>query len=407
MPDLQLYTLVVPQDSQADLTARLEQQLESNGVIGQDGSVVSRISSEPDDETIRGLYRGRFAKKMAGELFELSQSSGFDPIPLAGIGETSKKDGYYSFESADVDQVQPQTASVQEFTLQLAKEGTRSSHWRAVRTNPHQIDHEFGTGLEGLIGVPSTARKARWMHPTTKETALATPIETRDAELGDVDVYDLTEAPWYDPVPFDEDPPTLIYDVDYLAEERLDCRVYDTLGHGTKLDAGRNLQWQKVFSTQHSTDDELVLDNGLIRLRLDDHAQTLEAQRWDPDGVTETEDTGTYGEDLYNDGLYAGSAGAWVDVGLEQPEDVELFDVDIREIGMAGDRVRLTFVVDGELFAMDARLQRGFEDVLFSRPENQSGPTPQSLEDWLAPIASETIVDPQPSKGLVRRSQVI
>ncbi|WP_156184062.1 hypothetical protein [Halostagnicola sp. A56] len=101
------------------------------------------------------------------------------------------------------------------------------------------------------------------------------------------------------------------------------------------------------------------------------------------------------------------SAQEWTTVGLSKPADVDLYDVDIAEIGMVRDRVQLTFDVDGDLFALDAILQTGAESILWDNPDpDRQGPIPAGLEDWLAPIASERYVDPNSSKGLVRRQDV-
>ncbi len=401
MTDLLLYTLVIPQDSQSDLLNRLQQQLATAGVLDQDGGVVEQLSSEPGNQTISGLYRDQFAAKMAAELEELAQASGFDELPVASLDGATSTNGYYSLERADVDQVQPHTSLVQQFDLSLTKKGTQNKHWRALETNPRQVDHDFGTDLAAEVAVPAAASKVQWYNPADGSRPSATPVETRSAELGDVDIYDLTDAPWYDP--FGEDPPTLLYEVPYIDEEATDVRVYDTLGAEQKLNAEYDLQWQKVFSTQHDFGGEVVIDTGLLRLRLDEGAGTLEAERWDPDATQTVEGTGTYGDGLYGEGLYAGQSGDWVDAGLSQPADVSVFDVDLVEISMATVRAQVLLDDSGTLFALDVVLDRGVQDALFSIPENESGPIPTALQDWLSPIATTTLVDPQAEKTTVAR----
>ncbi len=62
--------------------------------------------------------------------------------------------------------------------------------------------------------------------------------------------------------------------------------------------------------------------------------------------------------------------------------------------------------IDGDLFALDAIVQRGHSEVLWDIPENETGPIPESVEDWVGPIASESVVDPQAAKTLTSRSDV-
>jgi len=124
--------------------------------------------------------------------------------------------------------------------------------------------------------------------------------------------------------------------------------------------------------------------NALIRLRLDEPNGTLEAEEWDDANTT------------------------WTTVGLgsSQPPTVSLFDVDLMDIAMVRDRAQLTFDVGGSLFALNAILNRGYGAVQFTVPENETGPIPDDLENWLSPIASTSIADPNASKTLVARKEV-
>ncbi|ELZ05383.1 hypothetical protein [Natrialba aegyptia] len=377
MADLQLYPLVIPRDPQTGLSAQLQQQLASSGILGADSSVVEQLTSEPGDQTITGHYRDRYAGKMADELEELAQSSGFEALPLTGLPETTSMDGYYALESATVDPVQPHTTRVQRYDLSLTRKGTKNDYWRAIEPNRRQADHEFGNGTTALVGVPALATKSQWLHPETKARTTASPIETRSAELGDVDIFDLDAGQ----NAVGTENATLLYEIDYGDEEDVDTRVYDTRGHASKHDADGNLQWQKLFSTQHDFDDEIVLDSGLLRLRLDESSGTIAAEEWDS------------------------ASSSWTDVGLTQPSGVSLFDVDLLEVAMVRDKAQLTFDVDGSLFALDAILSRGADAVLFDIPQGEDGPIPTEVENWIGAIASTTVVDPNASKGLVGRSE--
>ncbi len=378
MADILLYTLVVPKDSQSDLLNRLQQQLATAGILDQDGSVVEQLSSEPGNQTVSGLYRDPFAAKMATELEELARASGFDELPLTGLDGATSQDGYYVLESADVDQVQPHTTLVQQFDLSLTKKGTQNGFWRALETNPRQVNHDFGGDLDVLVGIPAAATKVRWYDPATGATEPASTLETRSAELGDVDIYDV------DASPLSTDTPALIYEIDYGAEETVDCRVWDTQGTSDKLDADGNLQWQKVFATDHdvTSDAELILDSGLLRVRFDEAAGTIAAQEWDETNTT------------------------WTDVGLSRPSGVSLLDVDLTTIGMATIQAQLLIDDNGTLYSLDVILARGDTDALFAIPENEGGPIPTNIQDWLSPIAKTTLVDPQTTKTVVDRHTV-
>ena len=201
------------------------------------------------------------------------------------------------------------------------------------------------------------------------------------------------------------DEPTLIYEIDYADEVSAGCRVYDTLGEDEKFDENGTRQWQTVFLTDHDVDYPLVVDNGLLRLWLDEHDGTLEAEGWNPDG--DLLESGLYGEGLYGEGLYYGTEdGQWEQIALEQPDDVELFDIDVCAIGMVRDCVQLTFDVDGDLFVLDAIIHTGHDAVQFHMPKNETGPIPAALESWLEPVASESIADPQAAKTLLSRNEV-
>lgn len=379
MPDLQLYTLVVASASQSQLGNDQRQQLAQSGILDEDGGITEQLSSNPSDQTLNGVYRGRYAEKMATELDELSSATGFEAVALAGMDGPTPLDGYYAVEEASVEPAQAQTGRAQRYELSLAKKGTRNKHWRALETNRRQIDHSWGNDLVAEVGVPAVASKVQWFNAEDGTRSPASPASTRNAELGDVEIYDLDAGE----SAVGTSTPTLLYEIDYTDEENLDSRIYDTRGHGAKHDIEGNLQWQKVFSTTHDFGDQLILDNGLLRLRLDEGDGTITPQRWDS------------------------STGQWSTDPLGDSSGWSLFDVDLLEVAMAADTAQLTFSHDTEgLFALNATLDRGRESVLLERPENEPGPIPSGLESWLSPIAATTIVDPQATKGLVSRSNV-
>ncbi|WP_254766499.1 hypothetical protein [Salinilacihabitans rarus] len=376
--DLKLYTLIVTASAQTDLGKTQRQRLAEAGVLGGDQAAVEHLATEAGDQTVRGYYRGRYAAKMAQELDELSSSSGFEAVPLAGVDSPTGRDGYYAVENADIGPPSASTENVQEFTLSLSKKGRRASHFRAVEPTQRQLDHEFGTDTYAYVAAPTTASKVLWFDPETKARERPSPVATRSAELADVDVYDPANST------LSTSDPLLVYQIDYADEELVDCRVYDTRGFDAKHDADGGLQWAKVFSTEHDVDAEIVLDNGLLRLRPDETAGTMGAETWDD------------------------TAGAWSDTGLagNQPATVTLLDVDLTHVGMVRDVAQLLFDVDGSLFALNATVAKGYSDVLFGIPENETGPIPTDLETWLSSIASPSITDPNAAKTLVARAEV-
>jgi len=382
-----IYNSPIPEAAQTNERDQLGQQLAEAGILEEDGAIVESLSSEAADLTLSGQYRWgkEISTMLATELDELADSS-LPTLPLYRRGGGYSNAGYYEIASADVEPLHGNDRSVWAYTLSLTSVGKKGSYFRAIGTNPRQLEHEFGNGLEAVVGVPAAASKVQWFNADGDRARIpASPIETRTSAAADVDIYDLTDAPWYDPPPYDEDPPTLIYTVDYADEVSCGTRVYDTQGHESKFSGGGSgpRQWQTVHSTEHDVEDPVIMSNALLRLRLEEAVGTITPQRWDA------------------------SAGRWSTDALGDAGGWSLFDIDLLEIAMARDKTQLTFAHDSEgLFALNATLDRGREAVLFERPENEPGPIPDGLEDWLEPIAATTIVAPQATKGLVSRNEV-
>lgn len=399
-----LYNLPLFEGAQSGESDDLGTQLSEQGILDSDEANVEAISNEAADLTLEGVYRfgEDISTVLADELEELADSS-LRTLPLYRTDRRYSAAGYYEVEDLSVEPVHPRQPGAYSWTISLSKVGKPGSHLRVTYTNKRQIDHDFGNDLEGLVGVPASARKVRWLHPTDKSTEKATSVGTVPHRNGDIEQFDIEDGE----TAVNADTPALVYEIDFEDEVATGCRVYDTLGTEDKFDDALR-QWQTVHSTDHQLRDPVVVSNGTIQLWLDDQEQTLKAEEWDPDSVVSaTAGTGGYGDGVYGDGLYAGSAsGQWVDVDLEQPEDVEVYDVNILEISATTDTAQVTFDVDDELFALDLTLARGLDVVLVEVPENESPPIPDDLEGWLEPIAAETVVDTQPSKGLVRRGDV-
>lgn len=376
-----LYSIPISEASQTDERDRLGSELAEAGVLN-DSAVVEQLSSEAPDLRLDGQFRvgEYFAELLAEELEELANSQ-YAELPLYRQDGRYPEAGFYEIQTADVEPAHANTRSTYVWSLDLKKQGTRNDYYRVLEPSPRQAEHEFGNDLDVLVALPAAASKVQW-YDDSGEREPAEPTETRESEYGEIDIYNLEDAPEYDPEPYDEDVPRLLYDIDYEDDTLADCAVYDTRGHEEKYlenADGRVRVWEHVYSTSHDPDDAVVLDNGLLRLRIDEDAATLEAEE-------------------YDDG--------WEPVTLEQPTDIEVYDIDITEIGMVRDTVQLTFDVDGSLFALDVILHAGWESVQCDLPEGETGPIPESVEEWLAPIASETLIDPNAGKTLVSRSEV-
>ncbi|ELZ12505.1 hypothetical protein C478_10526 [Natrinema thermotolerans DSM 11552] len=321
---------------------------------------------------------GPDGRRRGAELEHLLSQPMFAPVAVS-IPSQPDLEGYYVGSSVDRDVVLSQEGGDDHHVvpLTLSRAGTSGSHYRALETRPvdDEIDHPYGNDTTLLVGLPAVAKQVQWFDPEGETRQLASPIETRSAEGGDVEIYDLADGE----AAVGTGSPALVYAIALEAEGDVDVGVFDTQGSGDRAD------WAQIFSPKTGlTGSEVVMCNGLIRLRLDEPNSTLEAQRWDATNTT------------------------WTTVGLEadQPSTVELFDVDLETVAMARDRAQLTFTVDGSLFALDAILARGDKDVLFTIPPNESGPIPADLENWLSPVASSSVVDPNASKDLVARSEV-
>ena len=374
-----LYHLPLPGEAQTSESDQLGTELAESGLLSGDGSVVDALSTSAADIRITGQFRAgeKYAPQLADELEDLASSS-LENLPLFRTDRRYSSAGYYELANADVSPAHPQTTSVFEYELSLREVGTKNSHYRALATKPRQLDHEFGNDLDALLTLPKVARKTRWSDPEDQTVASATPTDTRETEFGDVEIYDVEDGE----TAVGTDTPTLIYELDYVDEAETGLRVYDTLGHAEKADDDGVRQWEVVTWTRHDLDDAVVLDSGALRVEIDEHAGTIDAEEWDGAG--------------------------WVDVGLTNDSDWLVYDVDLVRVGMVTATAQLTLEdeSEGELFVLGVTLQRGDSEVLVDIPDGETGPVPAGIEDWLEPIASERLVDAQPSKGLVSRSEV-
>lgn len=387
MTDRRLYVQAIPSDSQTLTKSQLRRQLASFGAVSGGQSTVESISLDPGEQRLRGQYRGKYAAKMASELEELFSADGITTVPYYGVDETTTEDGYYALGgggSVTVGRLDPREDALQEFDGTLTKEGTRASQWRAVATEPTSVaDRSWaGNTTTALVGVPAAATQVQWFDASTGATADPSVVETRQCEFGAIEIYDAEAAPY--------STPTLIYGLDYAEEGGVDCRVWDDRGAGlaNRTDSEGVLQWQKVYRADHEfavTSGALaIVDSGRLRLAFDESAKSLTAQRWDD------------------------AAGAWSDVALGSSNWV-FATLDVQVIGAAVVEAQVTFRDPSQsptaTYTLEMLLPRGYASALWLYPVGE-GPVPSGLQTLLDPIASAQTNDPQPSKGLVAKSEV-
>jgi hypothetical protein len=383
----QLYSSPLPEASNTTESDSLGQQLSELGLLDSDSAAVESVSSEAADLSLDGQYRWgeEYATMVASELDELADAS-LSQLPLYQREATYQNQGYYEVESANVEPLHANRRDVWRYSLSLTFVGKRGSKFRAVSTNVWQPDHPWGNTMEALVGIPAGARKVRWLDPESKQVEPATPVRTASGKQLDIDLYDVEAGE----NALGSSDPTLIYDTTYSDDVLGSVRVYDTRGYSAKIADGGSgpRQWQIVHSTEHDIQNPVVLSNGSLRVRLDeDGTPDIQAEAWDD------------------------SLESWVAVDAVETEgsntDWELYDVDLTGIGMQNVRCQLGFEHPTEgLYELNASLQVGQESVLFWRPASLEEAVPSGLETWLDPIAAGWILDPQPDRGLVDRSEV-
>lgn len=377
MTDRRLYALTIPAGLQTDTSVGARQQQSQQGVLDSDTGALESIAAEPGERPLEVEYPGGLADVRAAELRELAQGLS-QPLPYYGIGTQTPADGYYIVEAPPGRRsgpVDPRDDRFQRVQTQLTKAGTIASHWRAVTTDPVQVDHPFGNTTEAPVGVPAAATKVRW-YDGADATEEVTVQSTRTAEFGDVDILHARNSTFT--------APDLIFELDYSEAGNTDPRVWDDRGQADRVDADGALQWQKVFAADHRFDGDAVLSSGLLRLFVDEPNNSITAEEY--------------------------SSGSWSSLSLSS-SDWELFDLDIRTIGLAQAAGIMEFRDPTQsptaFHTLDWHLQRGAEDVLFATTD----PVPSGLETLLDPIAADHIYDPYGDvraapQGLIKRTEV-
>ncbi|PSP80163.1 hypothetical protein BRC81_02945 [Halobacteriales archaeon QS_1_68_20] len=378
MPDRKLYTIAIPADIQTRSRPQTQRQLSKSGVVAGGNAQAEAVSLDPNEVRIEGTIRDfQFGQLRATELEELFGAPDISTVPYYVVDERHPRDGYYALEQVVPEPPAPQEENIQRVDGRLTRRGSHSSHWRAAETTIDPVENDFGTTQEARIGIPTAAAKVRWFDPATKQRDSATPVTSTTGEFGTVDVFDAEAAPYEDPV--------LLYEIAYADDPRADVMVWDDRGHGSRDDGSGAPQWQKVFQRDHEYQGERVVSNKLLRLTFDESANTLSAEQWN-----DTSDT-------------------WGSVALGT-SDWELFDADLTFIGLARVEGQIEFrnpaTSPTSYYALDMSLASGATAARWTRPPNESDPTPSGLVTLLDPIADGTILDPQSTRSIVERTEV-
>jgi hypothetical protein len=374
MTDRRLYTTIIPSGAFDPASGRTDVRKQLSKLAGLDGSGdVTATGTRPGEFRIEGQFRGKYAELATTELTELLEADVLDTVVCYGVGDRTPEDGYYAPERGSNSRIRPQTPGALTFDGDLSKEGTRASHRRAVATNPKERPHPWGNDTTGDVGVPAAASKVQWVTFERDDTQAATADSTITAEFGDVDRFDV-ETP---PSGF-ETRPSLAYDLPLAQAGNVDAAVFDTYGR-PRTDVEGDFAWGQVFRSDHAFRGDIVIENGRLRLRLDEANNTLSAERY--------------------------TSGSWSDVSLNAA-GWQLFDVDLRRPGAAQVRARLTFEdsTNGDLFELACVLHRGWDDLLLYSPADLQ--VPGGLVTRLDPIAASTVIDPQPERTLIARSEL-
>lgn len=371
-----IYTQPADESSLSREGATAQAQTSGTPTLLESGTPTAEtISLQPGERALDGAYRGEDAHILAQELRQLFDAPGYSAVPVYSDATEATWEGYYTLSRLEISPWKPQAfANLQEYRGALEQTGSRRSHWRAVETSKDSKPNDFGSDQVSEIGVPALASHVRWWDGDAAES-YPTPARTETTEHRDVEIYDVDAAPY--------SKPTLLFDLAYSEEGWADCTVWDDRGFGSREDANGDVQWARVFDPSFSPDGEFVLSNRLLRIHVDDDAQTISAERWDSTLTTPAYSSVSLG------------ASSWAPI-----------DVDVRGIAPARLAARILFSDGTSRYPLDCILARGDTDALFVRTPNAGSATPQGLIDLLTPIAQTTIYDAGETQALEKRTEV-
>jgi len=385
-----IYNLVVAGDAELTDETQSSANTADLAVLGNQASV-EKLSQGPGDLRLRGQFRdATYARKLAAELRELATAPDVKTVPIFKTGDPTNGDGYYVLERVrSIGPVKPQSDRVQEFDLSVSRNGGRNRQWRGVATNKTDITtkNDFSNGGSARISIPASSSKRRWYDPEAGETvAVGSPDATVTANNGDLVQFLVSSGE--SALSASDVQPTLIYDVPYADQGRVDPQLWDDRGNAGKVDSNYGasgvdaVQWQRVFDPSHEFRGEPVFSNGRLRIFVDEANKSIAAERWDDSNDT------------------------WSSVYL-QGSSWDLLDVDVVQLGTGEHEAHIIFqnFYSDNLYALRLILQRGAADAIWLRPPNESTATPGGLQNLLDPIASDVDNDAQPSDRLVARKE--
>lgn len=350
----------------------------SNQNYDSGGSVAIATTDSVPSISPRIKFEGSDASRDALELEELLTSLGIGPVAVTDVPNAGV-DGYYWASSVTrnlrVPDENDEVATV-DVTLELA--GRRASDVRAIETAPtDDVDHEFGNDLEAPVALPTSAQLVEWYDPESRTTEPATAFETVETARGPLELYDT-----YNDSSFET--PTLAADIPYEDDDVLDVYVRDSYDGDVDAAAG----WRVLTARGHDPRDPIAFETGRVLLVADQNEGTLRAEEYDP------------------------VVDVWLDLDLTQPDDAELACCTLVEIGPTRTTARLVFDVADDpdthhdLYAVKMIVHTGWDRIQFAVADGEDPPIPDSIEDWLEPVASERLSDPRSSKTLLSRSKI-
>lgn len=369
--DRTLYNLIIPRDSQTQTNSQRQANIATQALLDEDTSAVDALSLDANERRLEATLSGVYAEKRARELEGLFGASGFDKVAYYAPNRDDA-DGYYVLEEGSFERASELEGRVQRIEGTLRRAGTRGSNLRELAISPSLTDYPGANTESCLVGVPAAASRVQWYHPETEETEGATPVETREGQMDSITVYDA--APGV--VPFSG--ASLVYDTPYGSTSGVSCLVWDSRGHSSRTDSDDVVQWRRVYRTDHDYVGAPILDNGLVRARLDTQ-NGIQAEEWDPD------------------------TGAWTTVSLPST-GWSLQSVDVRSLSPVRTQVRLIFTNGGEEYPLDAVLHRGRERLQLDRPRD--APVPSGLETRLSGLDDGSVYDSGSGLGLRDRGEV-
>jgi hypothetical protein len=397
---MHIYAIDLP-DRTVEIAPRSGGHETATAAVLDEGTYVESTGVSAQSVDVDVQFDGdRRATWQADALETLGNNPAIGVLPLGGSTHAGV-DGYYVASSTRRDPrlAEPSGAdltasdAIESVTLTLERAGTRKRHVLAVETSPSQPDpgHPFGNDTDAIVGIPADARRVRIVDSTSSPTQRERPVsvETVEAEHGAIDLFDATAEAIDDPV--------YLYDLDYSLQGDVDLGVWDTYGQADPVDEDGVVAWGRVFDTAHDFTGSVVVEDGLMRMIVDE--------------PTNADETATLDVEAYDAG-----ADAWTTVDLPAypgtlDTDWQPVDVDLVHIGQASVRAQVEFeavagVEEGDVYALDVELERGREELEVWIPASVSDAIPSDLQALLEPIASTSVVDSGVEQRLVARTEV-